>query len=357
MQWIDEIIKKHNQEEQGRIQFSGAILISTKGEINYENSCGFSNRSDKIKNTTNTRFGIASGCKIFTAIAICQLVEKGLLDFNTSLGDIGIDLGQLDSAITVHHLLAHTSGIADYFDEEFMTDYEGLWKTMPMYTMTSPKCFLPMFKHSPSKFAPGTQFSYNNAGFIVLGLIVEKLSGLSFNHYVQEHIFLPCGMHDSGYFSMDQLPERTAIGYVGNDGNWKTNIYAIPIVGGPDGNWKTNIYAIPIVGGPDGGAYTTVHDLDKFWNALMENRLLSKELTEKMLYPHARESEYIHYGYGVWMIIDHNKVFKFFVMGSDPGVVMQSSYYPASKTQAHVIANANSGASFIASQIDANLFE
>lgn len=336
---IDEIVSKHNQEEKGQIQFSGAIFYGTESGTKFENSYGFANRSDKVKNTMNTRFGIASGCKIFTAIAICQLVQKGYLKFNTSLGDLEIKLNELDPRITVHHLLTHTSGIPDYFDEEFMTDYESLWKTVPMYNITSPKCILPMFQNRPMKFEPGTHFSYCNAGFIVLGLIVEKLTGLSFNEYVQENVFRTCEMDDSGYFRMDQLAERTAIGYVGSDENW-----------------KTNIYSIPIVGGPDGGAYTTVYDLDKFWKALMGNQLLSKSLTEQMLFPHIQDSKYTHYGYGVWITIINQEIFKYFVMGGDPGVEMLSSYYPKLNAQVHVLANVDKGAGLIASKIDEELF-
>nr|WP_230202498.1 serine hydrolase [Paenibacillus ihumii] len=332
---IEEIIKKHNQKENGQVQFSGAVLFASGSEAKFENCYGFANRSDKIKNTTNTRFGIASGCKIFTAVAICQLVQKGLLEFDTLISDLEIDLDQLDPRITVHHLLTHTSGIPDYYDEEFMTDYESLWRTVPMYSITSPKCFLPLFQNRPMKFDPGTQFSYSNAGFIVLGLIVERLTGLSFNDYVEENIFRACGMQDSGYFRMDQLPERTAIGYVGNDDHW-----------------KTNIYSIPIVGGPDGGAYTTVHDLVKFWNALMKNQLLSKSVTERMLFPHVQDSGVIHYGYGVWITVINNEIFKYFVMGGDPGVVMQSSYYPELKAEAHILANVGQGAGSIASRMD-----
>ncbi|GFN31440.1 hypothetical protein PCURB6_17000 [Paenibacillus curdlanolyticus] len=246
-----------------------------------------------------------------------------------------IKLGQLDPAITVHHLLTHTSGIPDYHDEEMMTGYEEIWTTVPMYHVTSPKCFLPLFQNHPMKFKPGTRFSYSNAGFIMLGLIVEQLTGLSFNDYVEQNIFQACGMNDSGYFRMDRLPERTALGYVGNDDHW-----------------KTNQYSIPNVGGPDGGAYTTVYDLAKFWNALMNYQLLSKSLTERMLTPHAQDDEFIHYGYGVWMTMINNEIFKYFVMGGDPGVVMQSSYYPRLNAEAHVLANVDRGAGIIASRID-----
>ncbi|MFF2093111.1 serine hydrolase domain-containing protein [Paenibacillus sp. NPDC058174] len=332
---FNEIVKKHNQEENQRMQFSGAILFRAEDETKFENSYGFANRSDKIKNRPNTRFGIASGSKIFTAIAICQLVQKGLLEFDTKLCDLELNLNQFDPTITVHHLLTHTSGIPDYFDEEFMSDYESLWKTVPMYNVNSPKSFLPLFRNNPMKFEPGTQFSYSNAGFIVLGLIVEKLTGLSFNDYVEENIFRACEMNDSGYYHMNQLPERTAIGYVGNDDNW-----------------KTNIYSIPIVGGPDGGAYTTVYDLSKFWSSLMKNQLLSKSLTERILSPHVQDSEFIHYGYGVWITMINNEIFKYFVMGGDPGVVMQSSYYPEMKAELHVLANVDRGAGLIATRIN-----
>ncbi|OXM16133.1 serine hydrolase domain-containing protein [Paenibacillus herberti] len=335
---IDEIVNKHNCES--KIPFSGAILFGTENESKFEQSYGFANRSDKIKNTTNTRFGMASGCKIYTAVAICQLVDKGLLEFDTLISDLGINLSKMDPRITVHHLLTHTSGISDYFDEEFMTDYESLWNITPMYNMTSTEHFLPMFQNLPMKFDPGTQFSYSNSGFITLGLIVEKVTGLSFIDYVQKHIFRVCEMNDSGYFRMDQLPERTAIGYVDINGHW-----------------KTTIYSIPVVGGPDGGAYTTVYDLAKFWNALMGNRLLSKQISEKVLYPHIKDSEFIHYGYGVWIVIMNNEIFKYFIMGSDPGVVMQSSFYPKLKAEVHILSNVSSGAGLIASKIDEEILK
>lgn len=332
---IDEIIREYNQDENRKINFSGAILYATGNETNFENSYGFANRSDSIRNTMNTRFGIASGCKVFTAIAICQLVEKGLLEFSTRVADLGINLNGLDPKVTVHHLLTHTSGIPDYFDEELMTDYESLWQTVPMYNITSPKSFLPLFLNNPMKFDPGTQFSYSNSGFIVLGLIVEKITGLDFNTYVQNRIFKICDMNDSGYFRMDQLPDRTAIGYVGNDDNW-----------------KTNIYSIPVVGGPDGGAYSTVYDLNKFWNALISNRLISENVTKQMLLSHAQDNVHIHYGYGVWITIINGEVFKYFIMGGDPGGVMLSSYYPKLKAEVHVLSNVDEGAGLIASRID-----
>lgn len=217
-----------------------------------------------------------------------------------------------------------------------MEDFEALWKDSPMYSLQSPKDFLPMFQNSPMKFSSGDRFSYNNAGFILLGLVVEQITGMEFSDYVEKNIFRQSGMLDSGYFSMNQLPERTAIGYIDGD----------------DQTWKTNIYSLPIKGGPDGGAFTTVHDLDKFWDALLNYQLLSQEYTTILLTPHIQDNNQLYYGYGVWILMLDDAIFKYFVMGSDPGVIMQSSVYPKSKIHAHIIGNINKGAGMIASKID-----
>ncbi len=191
------------------------------------------------------------------------------------------------------------------------------------------------------EFYPGERFSYNNAGFILLGLVVEQITGMEFTDYVEKNIFQRCGMIDSGYFRMDQLPERTAIGYIDND----------------DKTWKSNIYSVPIKGGPDGGAFTSVHDIGRFWNALFDHQLLSKEYTTILLTPHIKDNDQTYYGYGVWMSVFDNTIFKYFVVGSDPGVIMQSSVYPKSNLQAHIIGNINKGAGMIASKIDEVIYK
>ncbi|RKN80631.1 serine hydrolase domain-containing protein [Paenibacillus ginsengarvi] len=333
------MIEAYNSEKE--LPFSGAVYVREEDGGIFEQAYGYANRSEQTKNQTNTRFGVASGCKIFTAVAIGQLVEKGLLLFDTRLNEcLPIRFPFFDPDITVHQLLTHSSGIPDYFDEETMSDYAELWRSVPMYAMTSPSCFLPLFQNERMKFAPGSRFSYSNAGFIVLGLIVEQLAGIGFTEYVQTHIFQACGMNDSGYFWLDRLPERTATGYI-NDGY----------------NWKTNIFSLPVVGGPDGGAYTTVQDLATFWEALLGNRLLSASITHTMLLPHRRVSEELSYGYGVWISTPGDGIFKYYVMGGDPGVNMQSSVYAESGIQAHVITNTSTGAGSLAARIDKAIWQ
>ncbi|MDZ5712654.1 serine hydrolase domain-containing protein [Jeotgalibacillus haloalkalitolerans] len=306
------------------ISFTGAVLVQRDQEVVIKDGYGEANRSDHILNSADTRFGIASGCKIFTSIAICQLVEKGQLTFESLLKDLlPISFPHYSDDVTVHHLLTHTSGIPDYFDESETADFEDIWKDRPMYRMQSPADFLPMFQHEKMKFEPGAEFSYNNSGFILLGLIVEELTGMAFTDYVEAHIFKPAGMTDSGYFRMDQLPERTALGYIDDEDHW-----------------KTNIYSVPVKGGPDGGAFTTVNDLNRLWNSLLSDEILSEAFRKILLTPHVLQKGDIYYGYGVWISMKGKEILKYFVMGFDPGVRMYSSVNMVTKVQTHVLSNA-----------------
>ena len=143
------------------------------------------------------------------------------------------------------------------------------------------------------KFTPGERFSYCNAGYILLGSIVEKICGVSFQQYVETNIFRPSNMKDSGFFAMDCLPSRTAYGYLkkGND------------------EWRTNIYTVPIIGGSDGGAFTTAFDVAAFWNALFSCDLVSRSTLTTMLTPHVATAEKdVHYGYGMWMTKQNNTI-------------------------------------------------
>ncbi|MED4015079.1 serine hydrolase [Sutcliffiella sp. NC1] len=311
------------------IDFSGVVSIQKGQEVLFQSAYGLSNRSDKINNKMDTRFGIASGCKIFTAVAISQLVEKGVLSFETRLKDcLPITFSNFDENITVHQLLTHTSGIPDYFDEAVMDDFADLWKERPMYTIERLHDFLPMFQHNEMMFTPGEKFHYNNAGYILLGLIVEQQSGLPFTEYVEKNIFVRCSMEGSGYFELHSLPAQTALGYIDNE----------------DGTWKTNIYSIPVKGGSDGGAFITAADMVKFWQSLLRFQLLSEQLTNMLLAPHVVVEEDDCYGYGVWVAKKKNEIFKYHVMGYDPGVSFHSAFYPSNELTVVIPSNKSEGA-------------
>lgn len=313
--------------QQERSPFSGVIFVRERDRVVLAEAFGFANRAEQLRNSVSTRFGMASGAKTFTAVAVCQLAERGRVALDTPLQDcLKTPLPHFDPGVTVHHLLTHSAGIPDYFDEAVMDDYEALWRERPMYTLRAPRDFLPLFAHAPMQFKPGSQWAYNNAGYIVLGLLVEELTGMPFARYVREHILQPCRMNETGYFPMDRLPGGTAHGYIPADG----------------GEWRTNIYSVPIVGGPDGGAYTTVWDLARFWDALMGFRILTEAPVEKMLTPYWRtnpESEKSHYGYGLWIAREEGATLAYSMVGEDPGVAFFSAFDPGRRIQFSVLGN------------------
>ncbi|MFD1850845.1 serine hydrolase domain-containing protein [Oceanobacillus bengalensis] len=310
------------------LDFSGAVLVKSGGETLYESTGGYANRSEKRNNTLLTRFGIASGCKLFTAVGIAMLVESGKLTFQTKLKDcLDINFPNFDEKITIHHLLTHSSGIADYFDEEVMDDFEELWEELPMYKMNNLSTFLPLFQDQTMMFSPGARFHYNNAGYIVLGLIIEQATGMTFTDYIETQIFKKIGMNSSGYFSLDQLPKNTATGYIdGQDG------------------WKTNVYSIPIKGGADGGAFVTAPDMITFWEALLSYQLLTEDTTTLLLTPHIESDEDEYYGYGVWIDRRGDEILKYHIMGYDPGVSFHSAFYPESGVKLVIPSNKSEGA-------------
>ena len=176
------------------------------------------------------------------------------------------------------------------------------------------------------KFSPGERFSYSNGGFILLGIVIEEISGTPYIDFIQENIFALCDMNDSGFFATDRLPERTAFGYIDeNDG------------------WRTNIFTLPIIGSSDAGAFTTVKDMDKLWRAFFEEKILSKRLTKLFLEKAVKDKDNRFYGHGIW--IDHEEGGDpvHFLMGWDAGVSFKSTCL-TKDTIITVISNTSAGA-------------
>lgn len=328
---IDRIKKVQHE-----FDFSGSVMVKGNSGAVTDAAFGKADKANSTVNKISTRFGIASGCKVFTAVAVCRLVEAGKLSLDDRVRDLlEYDFPYFDEDITIHHLLTHTSGIPDYFDETVMDDFEELWEKTPMYLLRSLKDFLPLFQNEKMMFPAGEKFHYNNAGYIMLGLVVEAVSGTEFTTFIEKDIFLEAGMSGSGYFELDRLPEDTAFGYIREDGGW-----------------KTNIYSLPVKGGADGGAFTTAPDMIRFWEALAGFKLLGEEMTGKLLTPHAYEDRKTGYGYGVWMSINEGEIDKCYVMGFDPGVNFVSAYYPETRVKAAVCSNHEDGAYEVLSAIE-----
>jgi CubicO group peptidase (beta-lactamase class C family) len=311
--------------------FSGVVSIRQRGRVLYERATGFADRSNLVENTLATRFGIASGTKFFTALAIGKLISAGKLTFSTKLKDcVALNFPHYPPEITIQHLLTHTSGIPDYFDEEKVSDFDHFSVGRPWYEMRGPRDYLAVFPDEPMKFPPGTSFSYSNGGYILLGVVIEELSGLTYQDYVEQAIFKAIGMHRSGYFAFNQLPEKTALGYIEEGGTW-----------------RTNIYNLPIVGASDGGAYTTIDDLATLWKAFWANEILPRELVEVFATPYVRaetEGEHTYCGHGLWIEEDASGWPEVYVTGCDAGVSFRSSVKRDAELQVTVISNTTNGA-------------
>lgn len=242
-------------------KFSGAVLIAKDGKVLWQKAYGYADREMKVPNTLETRFRLGSMNKMFTSVAIAQLVQQGKLKYTDTLAHVLPDYPNQEVAkkITIDNLLTHTSGLGDFFGPEFDQKRESLHDL---------KDYLPLFSAKPLRFEPGKGWSYSNAGFLVLGLIVEKLSGQNFYDYVKQHIYDVAGMKNSGSFPITQRVPNLAIGYMREDD------------GGP---LKPNTNTLPWRGSSAGGGDSTVGDLLKFDQALRGNKLLSPELTRTIV--------------------------------------------------------------------------
>jgi CubicO group peptidase (beta-lactamase class C family) len=296
--------------------FRGNAYIVKNGEILLSHCSGYADIANKIPNVFNTRFACASMSKTFVAVGILQLIEKNRLSFDDSLKDLlDIDLGYIDSNVTVRQLLTHTSGIADYDDESDQDVYE-LWANYPNYKIRRNEDLFELFKDKMMKFTPGERFDYSNSGYVLLAMIIEKITGSDFDVYLKENIFDLCSMSSTGYFESDRLPERCANGYIYDP---KTD------------SCRTNIFSVAAKGTGDGGAYVTVEDIIRFWKGLLEYRLLSKSSVDQMFSKQSGngdDPEEGYYGYGVWIIDNPDGSDYVYMQGLDPGVCTISEYNP-----------------------------
>lgn len=242
-------------------KFSGAVLIAKDGRPVWQKAYGYADRDAKTPNNLDTRFRLGSMNKMFTSVSVAQLVQAGKLKYTDTVADLLPDYPNKEVArkITVHQLLTHTSGLGDIFGPEFRKTKDSLREI---------KDFLPLFVNKPLLFEPGTDFSYSNGGFIVLGLIIEKASGQSYYDYVQKHVYDVAGMKASGSFPKTEKVANLAVGYTRRNDEGKLV-----------DNWDT----LPWRGMSAGGGDSTVGDLLRFAEALRKHNLLNAELTETVI--------------------------------------------------------------------------
>jgi len=288
--------------------FSGAMLIAKDGEILLTRAHGWASCGFRVPNRVDTRFNLASMSKMFTAVAIAQLAEQGALGFQEPIATHLPDYPrEVADKVTIHHLLTHTSGMGSFWNETFQASRAQL-RTVSDY--------VPLFRDEPLSFAPGLRWQYSNAGYVLLGAIIERITGQTYDDYVSTHIYQPAGMVNSGAHALDQDTPDLAIGYTHLDFNGA-------FVPGP---LRNNLYLLPMTNGPAGGGYSTVEDLLRFDQALRARALLSAESMDMVLSGKAELAPDFAYGYGFaddrragTRIVGHN--------GGFPGIETQLDMY------------------------------
>lgn len=298
--------------------FSGVVQIDRAGEVELAKAYGLANRAYEVPNTLDTRFGIASGGKGFTALSVLSLVHEGRLALDTTARSLlGDDLPLIADDVTVEHLLTHTSGIGDYLDEE------GGWGANDyvignVHLLTTTEAFLPLLDGIPSKFRAGERFSYCNGGYVVLALLAERASGQTYQDLVRERVLGPADMDRTDFLRSDELPADAAVGYL-------------------DGMDRSNVFHLPVVASGDGGLHTTAGDMSKFWRTLFASDVAAEAVRPRREIPEQRR----RYGLGFWL---HESTDAVFLVGSDAGASFKSLHDPSTATTTTVLSNTSPGA-------------
>lgn len=271
---IDKLLQLYH--EYG--QFNGSALVADQGKIVYNKGVGMANMEWEIQNQPDTKHRLGSITKQFTAMLVLQLAEEGKLDLQAPISNYLPDYpNEHNPKITTHHLLTHTSGIPNY------TAFPGFFRDQSRDPYT-PDDFVKKFEDKKLDFTPGEKFSYSNSGYFLLGVIIEKVSGKTYEEMLEEKIFTPLSMDDSGFDHHKDILENRATGYQKQGNNYVNSDYLD--------------MSIPYAAG---SMYSTVDDLYLWDQALYTNKLLSKEYMELYFKPYIPAFRSSHYAYG-WAV-------------------------------------------------------
>ncbi|MBC7788706.1 MAG: beta-lactamase family protein [Anaerolineae bacterium] len=305
-----------------RDAFSGTVLLAKNGVPLYRGAFGDANKDFGVKNTLDTKFNLGSMNKMFTAVAVMQLVEAGKLSLDDTLGKFmpaGSMRPDVLSKVRVKHLLSHTSGLGSYFTPDWDRQSRALYRSVDDW--------MPLIKDETLQFDPGTRWAYSNTGMLVLGKVIQSVSGMDYFDYVRQRIAKPAGMTSTDAYELDRVNPRLAVGYD-------------PVPGRGRMEYRNNLYMHVIRGGPAGGGYSTVEDLTRFAVALEAGRLVSPA-SVRLLTTAKPEVSSPTYGYG--FIVDTNPRIVGH-SGGFPGINSQLDIYLDSDYTVAVMSNYSGGA-------------
>lgn len=323
IQQIKELVNRLDKQK----AFSGSVLIARDERILVSEARGEASKRFHVPNNINTKFNLGSMNKMFTATAIVMLQEQGKLKFSDPIS-IYVDESWLPreytDQITVHHLLTHTSGLGSYFNRTYMESSRERFRLIDD--------FKPLVQGEKPAFEPGKRFRYSNTGMLLLGVVIENITGGSYFDFVRKNIYTPLGMNNTDCYEMDYPVENLAIGYSrDHDSSHK---------------WQNNLYQHVIKGGPAGGGFSTVGDLYLFARAISTGKLVKQESLETMWKSHAEAN----YGYGFSVaqgpgdkVVGHSGGFS--GINSNLDIFLDKGYIVA------VMSNISNGASPLADRI------
>jgi CubicO group peptidase (beta-lactamase class C family) len=310
-----------------RDAFSGTILLARGERVLFTHACGEASKAYHVPNNIDTKFNLGSMNKMFTATAIAQLVERGVLSYQDTISKY-VDESwlprELTGKITVHHLLTHTSGLGSYFNETYWNGSRALYRELAD--------FKPLVRGDSLAFEPGTQYSYSNTGMLLLGVVIESATGRSYYDYIRENIYAPAGMRNSDSYAMDEPVENLAIGYVPSRES--------------SSGWRNNLFLHVIKGGPAGGGFSTVGDLHRYALAMLGKKLVSQATLDLMW----ADQSGTGYGYGFGVregpagkVVGHSGGFP--GINGDLAIFVERGYIVA------VLSNYSSGASDLSGRV------
>lgn len=257
------------QREAAANGYAGVTMAAHAGKVIFEEAVGYSLRSAKVPVTRDTRFQLASTGKLFTIIAIAQLLEQGTVSLDDSLTKwLPEFAGRRQwSKVTIRHLLGHTSGFGTYWGEKFVEKRTSLKGVQDHFVL---------FEDSEPSFEPGSKFEYSNVGYILLGAVIERVTLMDYFALIQSQVFDRAGMHDSGYFEADEDVPNMAFGYT---------YRALPE--GSRGRAPARLHTLlkPMRGSPAGDAISTAPDLVRLCQALLAGKLVGLTVLEQLWQP------------------------------------------------------------------------
>ncbi len=293
-------------------KFSGVVVILKNDSTIYRGAFGNASKEFNSPNTFSTAFNLASMTKMFTGIAIAQLVEQKKLSFNDLITKYLSDLpDSVVKDVTVYNLLTHTSGLSSYWTEEFHQSNHAKYRMLDDY--------LPFIKKDKQQFKPGTQWAYSNTGYMLLGLIIEEVSGMNYFDYIKKNIFERAGMLNADFYESDIPNKNVAFAYT------RYNRYKNDTT-----NYYNTFFIAPVKGSPAGGAYASGEDLAHFVHSLMSNKLVSKKFTDtvtlgKVAYGKPEQQKKYAFGFANQIVNDKLIIFH---DGGANGISTDIDIYP-----------------------------